>query len=394
MLFAVAPMASAALPGKNGRLLFDYQPRSSVPFEAGLRTINPDGSSIERASEFSSYKGNARFTPDGRSLIYGDWPIGDGVNDRGLFSESLTDGSRSLIWEIPDLLFYQPISVSPDATKMILTHFDAFCDTRECETMTVDPANGIYLHYLTKKSTLKIAAGKAVYPRETIFSPDGRKIAFVSTDEPQGGEGTTIYTANLDGTSRRKVLAGARGVSGLSFSPDGRDIAYSSDGQISSVSVKSGKVRQLTSGAISSGPAYSPDGTRIAFSRADSASGFIDGDVWTMARDGSNAKPLVANVGSESLLDWSRAEPFRIVRYNRKKSLVVVRTWGPGRVSVRGPKIAFRSRAIVRSGIVRVAVTPRARVRMKAGAKVKTFVRFAPNGALPSVKKRFVRLGR
>jgi dipeptidyl aminopeptidase/acylaminoacyl peptidase len=61
-----------------------------------------------------------------------------------------------------------------------------------------------------------------------IWTPDGKKIAFLSTRDgaPQ------IYTMNIDGTDLKKITNVENGIGNFSYSPDGKYILYTTDVKI------------------------------------------------------------------------------------------------------------------------------------------------------------------
>ena len=75
----------------------------------------------------------------------------------------------------------------------------------------------------------------------------------------------------------------------LDVSPDGKEIAFDLLGDIYTVGITGGEARDLRKGmAMEVQPRYSPDGSRILFT-SDAGGG---DNIWTMDRDGSNAKQL------------------------------------------------------------------------------------------------------
>jgi TolB protein len=102
---------------------------------------------------------------------------------------------------------------------------------------------------------------------EPVWSPDGKKIAFVS-DRDGSRE---IWLMNADGTAPKQLTKGQIDCSNLRWSPDGSRIAFvapkANRGQVHTVDVAGGKVVQLTNGTVASRqPAWSPDGKKLSYS--------------------------------------------------------------------------------------------------------------------------------
>ena len=109
------------------------------------------------------------------------------------------------------------------------------------------------------------------------WSPDSQWIVY---DSYRGGNHAAgvagrhyLYTMTADG-GRSKQLKGARNLSGCSWSPDGKQIAYAAGNpgdqgiNIYIMDVDGGNLRRLTkvgAGAWASEPAWSPDGQWIAY---------------------------------------------------------------------------------------------------------------------------------
>jgi Tol biopolymer transport system component len=178
---------------------------------------------------------------------------------------------------------------------------------------------------------------------QPVFSPDGTKLAFLSTRALDGGDvlgaSTNLWVAAADGsgaTPLTRYTAGSAEVegNGIFWSPDNKKIAFTSSGALdgsNAVNTNStdnvwlanadgSGARPLTrlsypassppvhSGAFAD--AWSPDGANLAFvsDRALDGSNVQElhgiSSAWTMKGDGTNAMPLtnlpLSNAGSLS----------------------------------------------------------------------------------------------
>lgn len=129
--------------------------------------------------------------------------------------------------------------------------------------------------------------------RQAAYSPDGRRIAFVS----DRGGAEQIYVARSDGRNPAPVTSFNAGEypSNPSWSPDGARIAFSRQAggntDIYMINVDgSGLARLTDAAAADEDPAWSPDGSEIAFvSRRDG-----NAEVYLMAANGSGQVPFTA----------------------------------------------------------------------------------------------------
>ena len=139
------------------------------------------------------------------------------------------------------------------------------------------------------------------------WSPDGTRIAFVSSrDNPSG---TGIFVMNADGTNlKRLTLNPVYSDSSPAWSPDGTQITFAAvrDGatqhEIYLMNADGTNLRRLTSGGgFNHGPAWSPDGSRIAFTS------HRDGnfEIYVMDADGGNQRRLTNNPDDDGNPSWS-----------------------------------------------------------------------------------------
>jgi uncharacterized protein YjdB len=144
---------------------------------------------------------------------------------------------------------------------------------------------------------------------EPAFSPDGSRIAFVSTRDGQ----PEIYVMDADGTNAARLTNAPAPDGNPSFTADGQAVVFHSQRtahrQIFVQPITGSDAVQLTrEPADNSQPAVSVDGETIAFvSNRDG-----NDDIWLMARDGSNQRnftksPQVRERSPQFLRDGSLA---------------------------------------------------------------------------------------
>jgi dipeptidyl aminopeptidase/acylaminoacyl peptidase len=105
------------------------------------------------------------------------------------------------------------------------------------------------------------------------LAPDGRSAVYaVATAADAKEERVALWLLDLASGAARQLTSGATRDAEPAFSPDGRQIAFTSTRgekpQIYVIAVDGGEARAVTAlpQGVGSGPAWSPDGTQIAFS--------------------------------------------------------------------------------------------------------------------------------
>jgi len=160
--------------------------------------------------------------------------------------------------------------------------------------------SGVYAVVAGSQSLLRLTAdAKDICP---TWSPDGRYIAFIRSTE----EKYSIYLVPALGGPERQVYGGIRnpwvGPEGLSFSADGKLIAFADwspearTSSIKSISLDDSSVRLLSSppsGYHDTAPAFAPDGKRIAFVRSTGPI-FLD-ELYIQALSGGEPKQLTSD---------------------------------------------------------------------------------------------------
>jgi Tol biopolymer transport system component len=141
-------------------------------------------------------------------------------------------------------------------------------------------------------------------------SPDGSTIAFISdqepfSDPPTRGNGIGIWTMDFDGNNRQFVTTlqnqnFAFGIGGhpLSWSPDGKQLAYTSGQDVWTIDARDGSnARNLTNdGLLQFDVSWSPDGRLIAFDQGALNSNF---QIWTI--DPNNGHRSIVSRNNDNL---------------------------------------------------------------------------------------------
>jgi RNA polymerase sigma factor (sigma-70 family) len=96
-------------------------------------------------------------------------------------------------------------------------------------------------------------------PRFPVIGPDGRHLAVVKDRQ--------VYTASLDGKDQQQISRHAGTFDNLTWSPDGKVLAYLADGKVHLLNVATREDTQLPLDKVSGGLAISPDGKRLAYTR-------------------------------------------------------------------------------------------------------------------------------
>jgi TolB protein len=143
---------------------------------------------------------------------------------------------------------------------------------------------------------------------DPAWSPDGRKIAYVS----QAGGGEVISMMNPDGTGVEALSPATVHAIHPSWTPDSRAVLYcttddldpprKNESDIFRIELATRAITRLITGGINTFPVMSPDGRHIAFRR------IIDGnnsEVFLADADGSNARNLTNDPAFDGWPAWS-----------------------------------------------------------------------------------------
>lgn len=207
-----------------------------------------------------------------------------------------------------------------------------------------DWKNFLVSDYNNRLSTLKDNIVEGVLIEETgfanynpKFSPDGKKIAFISNQTSDFGS-TALFVYDIN--TEKKELITAPVLSNFDWAPDGDKIIYASREippnvlgesfyDIYEVDINSGESKRLTFGQRTLTPAYSKDGSKIAY--------IVNGDgslnLFVADKDGKNIKqvttfnrgeqlynPVFMNNGIEVIVDYALNDSRKLAKINIETS--------------------------------------------------------------------------
>jgi Tol biopolymer transport system component/DNA-binding winged helix-turn-helix (wHTH) protein len=217
-------------------------------YETVVRVSVEDGSQRPLTTERWSYTGQPVWLADGRGL---------------LVTANESETAPKQVWQIAiqsgkatrvthDLDDYHDLSLTADSSRL------AAVQKHSVSSIWVAPEGDA--------NRAKQIASEVGWIRELAWTPDGR-IVFRSN----AGGGAEIWVMNANGRNPKQLTMGARACRGLSVSPDGRYIFFSSEREgrfnIWRVDADGSNLKQLTNGDNDFYPHCAPDGQWVVFQR-------------------------------------------------------------------------------------------------------------------------------
>lgn len=276
--------AEAAFPGKNGKIVYvrNYS----------IYSMSSQGTDLKRLTTDPGEKGSPDYSPDGRQITFEGPGTGDNASNIWLMR---ADGSNrrkvTVEKKLPGgfRLNYDP-AFSPGGHRIVFVRGASQSDS----------AYDLYVIKRDGTGLRRVFDSPAAHPRDPVFSPNGRKIAFeydgqIATVRPDG----THFSILRDGYSPDWSPGGKR----IAFSHKGPPSEGRTTSEIYTMRADGGGVRRVTDSPprhIAAYPAYSPGGGKIAF--ADHRGG--DWEIYTIGIDGSDEKRLTRNEAEDYQPSW------------------------------------------------------------------------------------------
>ena len=297
LVVAMPQGAEATFPGENGKIAFasNRTTGEGVDNPTGdfeIFTMERDGTGLVQLTNNTALDFDPEWSADGEKIAF--------ESDRDRFSDIFVmnaDGSGQTN-VTNNTAFDRAAAFSPDGRRIALNSNLAAGEgvdnpTGDSEIFSVN-LDGTGLQQLTNNTAREL---------QPDFSPNGKKIAFVSDRDFRPG----IYTMDADGSEQVKRSRGAGTVFATpGFGPDGKKIAFASNPDSNDdlfVMRADGarEVRLTDNGAPSDrGPVFSPNGKRIAF-QTNRDGNF---EIYKMRADGKEQINLTNDPAGDFTPDW------------------------------------------------------------------------------------------
>jgi len=248
-------------------------------------SINVDGSGQRQLTDGTHFDGYGAWSPNGSRIAF----TSNRGGQAGLYTMR-ADGSDAIHVSTP-AAFGGPYLMSW-SSQNVLAYSWVTDAGQEGNLVTIPAAGGTPF---TLQTDQVIATGD--------WSPDGNRIAFVSTRD---GGTSHIFVINTDGTGLTEISKLTGAAEGApSWSADGRHIAFMrafTSGGIWYVNPDGSSPVQVTTNSVDAYPAWSPDGSRIAFTSTRDG----PGDLYVVNADGSNLQRLTTTGTYKTGTKWRK----------------------------------------------------------------------------------------
>ena len=301
-LTITASPAAGAGPSATGRIAFwDFVTNQ-------IYAVNPDGTGLAQLTHepqgFSAQ--GPSWSSDGSRILFARVNLSNGMGRIWIMNADGT-GQRQLASDAPGYRDYQPV-YTPDGRRIVFMRCspnDGLC------AVWIMRSDGTHRHLIVPF----IEAPNETNNFFPNVSPDGRRITF--TRFGFGGVIAQVWVARINGTHAHPVTAPRLEATQAAWSPDDRHIGFATNccRQQSSIDVMradGGGVTRLATTRWPTnnfGPAYSPDGRQIAFSSDRRHPDLCCEELFVMRADGSHQHLVDTGIQGVIGVAWGTAPP-------------------------------------------------------------------------------------
>jgi TolB protein len=265
---------------------------SKVLFVLGdaVWSVDSDGANITRVSRGTGLAMSPNWSPDGRSIAFNEMRDYGGV----IVLQNAATGSRQTVPRPTGGGQAMTPAISPDGKSMVF----AMSSERGTDLYAVDIARMCCVRPLT-------ATGKLADNMNPTYSPDGRRVAFMSTRPGRG----QIYVMDADGANQRPLFGFEGDGSAYSpeWSPDGNKVAFHRDiaggRHVLVYDFGTGRATAVTSAGRNEDPSWAPDSRHLVFRSSRGGSN----QLWVLDTESGAPRQLTNVNGPARLPAWSPA---------------------------------------------------------------------------------------
>lgn len=288
-----------------------------------LYVVKPDGTGLKRLTNMDSVNGFV-WAPDGRSLLFNG--SGSGRGGAGVYTIRVDGGGLHRL-----VRGLAPVEWSPDLKRVLLvdakgavyvanadgtgrkrladrTYFTgAWSPDGKSILLKKLGKNGSIIYVVDARTgSLRLLTKAASFVDSSTWSPDGKKVAFASDGNPDNNVLGGVETINADGTGLFQVTHDLEGQP--VWSPDGTTLAVRALNGIDVTSAAGGRIAQLTTPpAPIQQMAWSPDANRLAytvFNPHPKTTNPAYDKLYVVGADGSGTRLLADHMGYFSSFAW------------------------------------------------------------------------------------------
>ena len=254
----------------------------SVDFD--IWSMNLANGELKQITCGNNYNDFPRWSPDGSKIVFVS------VEDDMIPSISVMNADGREKKRLTNKIYCQSPSWSADGSKILFTANAA--DPNEIEVCTISASGG-------KPEILFTRAG---IESEPSWAPDGKAVVFAATALTKEGlsdRNADIWEYDLVGRNFRQLTNHPSKDYGPAYSPDGKKIAFISHRNQQNEAKYNAALKQIA-GHVASGDISAVNEAILAIQKLEA-----DGDVYVMNRDGSGVKQLTRDSKSDRGVCWS-----------------------------------------------------------------------------------------